>query len=158
MDIKAKKHLGQNFLKNPIFLERIVGDDDLSDISVLEIGPGPGDLTAEILRKRPASLTLVELDDDMIPLLQRRFDGENIDIIQTDVLSVDIVHGELIPHQKSGRCTTKNLPKNYRVYGNIPYYITSPIIYHFLHEVTQVPAVMILTMQKEVADRILARE
>lgn len=71
--LKAKKHLGQNFLKNQSILDTIVGSNNLNNQHIIEIGPGPGDLTAAILKQKPLSLSLIEIDDDMIPLLQERF-------------------------------------------------------------------------------------
>jgi 16S rRNA (adenine1518-N6/adenine1519-N6)-dimethyltransferase len=77
----------------------------------------------------------------MIPLLQERFGKERFHLIHSDVLKVQGI---------------ENTP--YVVYGNIPYYITSPIIHHFLYDIIPAPEKMIITMQKEVADRILARD
>ncbi len=151
MTIQAKKHLGQNFLRNPDILAKIVGIDNLSTTHVVEIGPGPGDLTLEIIKTKPKSLTLVELDGDMIPLLYNRFWKDKFQLIQNDVLKVNI------SNKKSDKNRTLSFDA-YRVYWNIPYYITSPIIHHFLYDVDFAPDVMILTMQKEVADRILARD
>lgn len=158
--IQAKKHLGQNFLRNKKILEKIVWDELLENISVIEVWPGPGDLTAEILQKHPLSLTVIEIDPDMIPLIRERFHGKDITIYKNDVLKVNIswaLHPEtkkwisVIEHE-----TTIKSPAYY-LYGNIPYYITSPILHHFLYEVEMPPLVAVFTMQKEVADRILAR-
>ncbi len=159
--IKAKKHLWQNFLKNTKILEMIVGDTALVDICVIEVWPGPGDLTAEILRRRPRTLSLIELDQDMIPLLENRFRDADLDIYQQDVLHVDVEASDFV-YQKRWITvltdTTKIQLPAYHVYGNIPYYITSPILHHFLYDVTLAPEVAVFTMQKEVADRILARD
>lgn len=160
--IKAKKHLWQNFLKNTKILEMIVGDASLNDACVIEVWPGPGDLTAEILRRRPKTLSLIELDADMIPLLENRFRDADLEIYHHDVLDVDVEAGNSSVPQKKWitiltDATKIKLP-SYRVYGNIPYYITSPILHHFLYDVTLAPEVAVFTMQKEVADRILARD
>lgn len=160
MDIQAKKWLGQNFLKNPKILETIVWDNNLSEIHVVEVWPGPGDLTEKILGKHPLSLTLIELDDDMIPLLVRRFKQEPILIYLRDVLETDIKKGKSLKESHmtiKKEDTTISLPE-YIVYGNIPYYITSPIIYHFLYKVSFPPKTLTFTMQKEVADKILQRD
>lgn len=161
---KAKKYLWQNFLKNPAILQQIVGDN-CTWKHVLEIGPWPGDLTEKILEANPASLTLVELDSDMIPLLKARFPWKNITIYQWDVLNIDVIEQEnkksfSSPLTRGARGVSINieLPKNYDVYGNIPYYITSPIIMKFLYEVTHRPETLTFTMQKEVAERILAKD
>lgn len=158
----AKKHLGQNFLKNKEILNKIVGEESLSNFHIVEVWPGPGDLTAEILSHKPSSLTLIEIDRDMIPLLERRFGAETIDIYIADVLSVDIREGRKTVSKKTG-CSLSEKEKNiilpsYNLYGNIPYYITSPIIHHFFYEVSFLPQKAVFTMQKEVADRIMARD
>lgn len=158
--LKAKKHLGQNFLKNPSILNKIVGEWGLRDTNVIEIGPGPGDLTAAIVRQEPLSLALIEIDDDMIPLLRERFAWENIAIYHQDVLQTNIQESTT-PLTEGQLCTYKNKTIEtppYKLYGNIPYYITSPIIYHILYEIDYAPTSMTITMQKEVAERILARD
>lgn len=159
--IKAKKHLWQNFLKNIKILEMIVGNTPLNNTCVIEVWPGPGDLTAEILRRRPKTLSLIELDQDMIPLLKNRFRDTDLEIYHQDVLHVDIEVGDLA-HQGKWASVLTNVTKiklpSYHVYGNIPYYITSPILHHFLYDVTLAPEVAVFTMQKEVAERILARD
>lgn len=98
----------------------------------------------------------------MIPLLQKRFTEGSVQIYLNDVLNINIVKTEKSQKESRGirvipEIKTIELPR-YHVYGNIPYYITSPIIYHFLYEVDLRPEVMVLTMQKEVAERILARD
>lgn len=158
--LKAKKHLWQNFLKNTSILNKIVGESTLSDTPVVEIGPGPGDLTWVILDKNPLSLSLIEIDNDMIPLLQKRFAWKNIQIYHQDILTTDMREEKIHTWKDYNTMSVhQNEPLNlseYVVYGNIPYYITSPIIYHMLYEVTSLPTCMTITMQKEVADRILA--
>jgi len=151
MTIQAKKHLGQNFLRNKHILEQIVHADTLSGRDILEIGPGPWDLTECLLSKNPKSLTVVEIDSDMIPLLEERF-GDSIRIFHQDVLETHI------SNSVSESTSTIFFPKKYDVYGNIPYYITSPILMHFLYEIEYLPDSLTLTMQKEVAERILARD
>jgi 16S rRNA (adenine1518-N6/adenine1519-N6)-dimethyltransferase len=159
--IKAKKHLWQNFLRNPKILEMIVGDAPLNETHVIEVWPGPGDLTAEIMKKCPLSLTLIELDQDMIPLLEHRFSGSTLELYHQDVLRVNIDSGDSVG-QKTWITVFEDVTKislpSYHVYGNIPYYITSPILHHFLYDVSLAPDVAVFTMQKEVADRILARD
>jgi 16S rRNA (adenine1518-N6/adenine1519-N6)-dimethyltransferase len=94
-NIVAKKHLGQNFLRNHDILKKIVGNDDFSQKNIVEVGPGPGDLTSEILGRHPISLSLIELDHDMIPLILSRFStANNIDLYWSDVLKVNITQGE----------------------------------------------------------------
>lgn len=159
--IKAKKHLWQNFLKNTRILEMIVGDVPLNETHVIEVWPGPGDLTAEIIKRKPKTLHLIELDQDMIPLLENRFRGSTLKLYHQDVLLVNIESGDSV-NQKIWITVLRDITKialpSYHVYGNIPYYITSPILHHFLYDVSIAPDVAIFTMQKEVADRILARD
>lgn len=138
----------------------IVWDESLESISVIEVWPGPGDLTEAIIQRHPQSLTLIELDPDMIPLIQERFHGNSFTIYQNDVLNINIVNWVPVEAKKGihvipGSWIIPSSP--YRVYGNIPYYITSPILHHFLYDVDLAPTVAVFTMQKEVADRILAR-
>jgi 16S rRNA (adenine1518-N6/adenine1519-N6)-dimethyltransferase len=159
--IQAKKYLWQNFLKNKKILATIVWNESLENISVIEVWPGPGDLTEAIIQKHPQSLTLIELDSDMIPLIQERFHGSSFTVYQNDVLNINVVRWPA-PEAKNGIHIILNnwiIPSSsYRVYGNIPYYITSPILHHFLYDVDLAPDIAVFTMQKEVADRILARE
>lgn len=158
--LKAKKHLGQNFLKNQSILDTIVGSNNLNNQHIIEIGPGPGDLTAAILKQKPLSLSLIEIDDDMIPLLQERFLWEKIALYHQDVLQTNIQENTApCLREKFHVYENKTIETpSYKLYGNIPYYITSPIIYHILYEVVYPPTSMVITMQKEVADRILARD
>lgn len=150
-NITAKKHLGQNFLRNKNILDTIVGPGDLSEKDIVEIGPGPWDLTDCLLSRNPKSLQVIEIDSDMISLLRQRF-GEKIQIYHHDVLKINISKNK--PENES----TIVMPSTYSVYGNIPYYITSPILMHFLYEIDHLPDSLTITMQKEVADRILARD
>jgi len=151
--ITAKKHLGQNFLQNKNILDNIISSEDLSQNNVLEIGPGPWDLTECILLKNPHSLTVIEIDPDMVELLEKRFSGQDIHIYQNDVLRVNISNISELKNENS-----ISIPGEYIVYGNIPYYITSPILMHFLYGVSHTPTAMHITMQREVAERILARD
>jgi 16S rRNA (adenine1518-N6/adenine1519-N6)-dimethyltransferase len=156
---KAKKHLWQNFLRNPKILEKIVWWTSLENTNVLEVGPGPWDLTAAILQQKPKTLSLIEIDDDMIPLLQARFADKDMSIYHGDVLSINIIPGEHTPPTWIALKKNTTIPmSDYIVYGNIPYYITSPILQHFLYDIEKKPETIIFTMQKEVADRILARD
>ena len=87
MFIKAKKSLGQNFLIDREVLEKIVSITDITNKEVLEIGPGSGNLTTYILKKKPKKLYVVEKDDDLAILLKEKFDTE-IEIINDDILKV----------------------------------------------------------------------
>lgn len=135
--------LGQNFLKNKSIARKIVGAANLSaDDFVLEIGPGRGILTEELARKAGKVLA-VEIDKVLSNLLLKKFSSKNnIEIVNEDVLKVNLKSYNL-------------KAKSYKVIANLPYYITSPIIRLFL-EAENPPAEMILMIQKEVAERIVA--
>ena len=86
--IKAKKSLGQNFLIDPIILNKIVDLVNIQNKAVLEIGPGTGNLTRHILKKKPKKLIVIEKDNVLALNLQNKF-SEQINIINKDVLEVD---------------------------------------------------------------------
>jgi 16S rRNA (adenine1518-N6/adenine1519-N6)-dimethyltransferase len=132
--------LGQNFLKNDAIVAKIVAAADLKpDDLVLEIGPGKGILTEE-LAKKAGKVVAVEIDKNLGGLLKGKFKGQqNVEIIEGDILKLDL----------------DKLISNYKVVANLPYYITSPIIRLFLESVMP-PTEMILMVQKEVAERIVA--
>ena len=112
MFIKAKKSLGQNFLIEREVLEKIVSITDITNKEVLEIGPGSGNLTTYILKKKPKKLYVVEKDDDLAILLKEKFDTE-IEIINDDILRVS---EDNISDQKLS------------VFGNLPYNISTEIL------------------------------
>jgi 16S rRNA (adenine1518-N6/adenine1519-N6)-dimethyltransferase len=140
---RAKKSLGQNFLIDPNQQRRIVdalqaGPDD----TVLEIGPGQGALTRH-LEASAGRLILVELDDDLAAALRHRYaDNNAISVVHADFMDVDIA-------------TVAGDTGNLIVVGNIPYNITTPIIFRLLeHDIR--PRRIVLMIQKEVAERITA--
>lgn len=146
--LNLSKSLGQNFITDRRVLERIadgagIGGDDL----VIEIGPGIGVLTAE-LAERAAFVTAVEIDGRLVPILNETLsEFSNIQVINQDILKTDI-GGIIEACREEGRFTGK-----VHVTGNLPYYITTPIIMKLLED--RVPADSItVMMQKEVADRI----
>lgn len=142
--MKAKKHLGQNFLKNKSIIDLIVKAGDLtSDDFVLEIGPGMGILTEKLLEK--ATVLAVEKDLDMMDILKTKFqkeiDSGKLILINDDILEIDL---------------DKHLgDKKYKLIANIPYYITGEIIRKFLENKNK-PKKIVLLVQKEVALRIVA--
>ncbi len=146
--LQLSKSLGQNFITDRNILEKIIeGAEIEADDMVIEIGPGIGVLTAE-LAERAAFVTAVEIDGRLIPILEETLSGfNNISIVNQDILKTDL--GKLIDEGKQqGRFTGR-----VHIIGNLPYYITTPIIMKLLEE--QVPADSItVMMQKEVADRI----
>ncbi|MDP1625383.1 MAG: 16S rRNA (adenine(1518)-N(6)/adenine(1519)-N(6))-dimethyltransferase RsmA [bacterium] len=144
----AKKSLGQNFLIS----ERVVGGIVMAgEITpgeqVIEIGPGKGVLTAALLRAG-AHVIAVEKDDRLIPLLATRFKPE---ISRGDLV---LIHGDVL---ESMDAVSIRIKGHYKVIANIPYYITGQIIRQFL-SIDDKPDSMILMVQKEVADRIIARD
>lgn len=137
----AKKHLGQNFLVDEKVFEEILEASNLESAdNIIEVGPGTGFLT-EHLVKKAAHVTAIEKDSDMIFVLNDRFkNAENLELIQEDVLKTRVED-------------TRSGGKDYKVVANIPYYITSPLLKHFLKSDHR-PSLMILLVQKEVAEKI----
>lgn len=148
--ISANKSLGQNFLINDEAVDDIVSSSKIcSDDLVIEIGPGLGTLTKELLEKA-AKVIAIELDTRMIKILNDRFSlYNNFEIINEDVLKVDLE--KLISDQKN------NLPqiKNVKIVANLPYYITTPIIMKLLEDRLNIDTITVM-IQKEVADRIVS--
>lgn len=146
MEIKPKKSLGQNFLRDEKALQKIIDSAELtSDDFVIEVGPGEGVLT-EQLAKYAKKVIAIELDNALVPLLQKKFaNHKNIEIIHADILDINLP--ELLK---------ANNVSDYKVIANIPYYITSPIIRLFLEQTNQ-PEEILLLIQKEVAERIVAK-
>ncbi|MDA7446011.1 16S rRNA (adenine(1518)-N(6)/adenine(1519)-N(6))-dimethyltransferase RsmA [Candidatus Pelagibacter ubique] len=142
MFIKAKKSLGQNFLIDREVLEKIVSITDITNKEVLEIGPGSGNLTTYILKKKPKKLYVVEKDDDLAILLKEKFDTE-IEIINDDILKVS---ESTISEQKLS------------VFGNLPYNISTEILSKWILNIGSNFWFdsLILMFQKEVADRIIS--
>ncbi len=141
-DLFPKKSLGQNFMHDPQALDKIVDSANLtSDDTVVEVGAGTGSLTAK-LSKRVREVFAIELDQRLQPILEDRFDNvSNVYLVFSDVLKTDI--NTLVGNQE------------YTVVANVPYYISSAILWHFL-EAESAPRRMVLTMQYEVAERIVA--
>ena len=142
MFIKAKKSLGQNFLIDREVLEKIVSITDITNKDVLEIGPGSGNLTTYILKKKPKKLYVVEKDDDLAILLKEKFDTE-IEIINDDILKVS---ESTISEQKLS------------VFGNLPYNISTEILSKWILNIGSNFWFdsLVLMFQKEVADRIIS--
>jgi 16S rRNA (adenine1518-N6/adenine1519-N6)-dimethyltransferase len=147
---KPKKRLGQHFLVDEAVLERILSAAELSpgDI-VVEIGPGLGILT-EGLARRGAKVIAVELDSKLVALLKKRLAAfPDVKIIHADILKVT-------PRRLlQDNLTASELTRGYKVIANLPYYITSPVLSHFL-EVQPRPSEMVVMVQKEVGEAIAA--
>lgn len=135
IDVKAKKSLGQNFLTSTSIVEKIVDAAEITEEdTVIEIGPGLGILTNELC-ERAKEVKAIEIDSSLIPRLKLNVHHDNLIIINTDALT-------FVPEEKS-----------YKIVANIPYYITSPLITHFL-TLENPPTTMTIMVQKEVADKI----
>lgn len=140
---KFTKSLGQNFLIDNSVLRDIVEGAEVSEEDyIIEIGPGVGTLTRELL-KRAKSVTAIELDSDLLPILQEELkEYENFNLIHKDALKVDF--NDIIKEEKS-----------VKVVANLPYYVTTPIISKLLTEGVSFHSLTIM-IQKEVAERIAA--
>lgn len=143
-DLKARKRLGQHFLIDEGVLSLIVGTAELSPTDVVvEVGPGLGILTKE-LASRAGRVIAIELDDKLAALLKQTLASfSNVTIVNDDVLGLE--PKDLLKGQRVG----------YKVVANLPYYITSPVLSHFL-EASAKPQTMIVMVQKEVAEAIAA--
>jgi 16S rRNA (adenine1518-N6/adenine1519-N6)-dimethyltransferase len=139
--LEPKKSLGQNFLFDENVLWRIVDAADIApNDQVLEIGPGLGAMT-KLLAQTAVSVTAVELDDSLLPILEDELEPYD---------NVTLIHGDILEQDPAALFTGP-----YRVVANVPYYITGAILRHLLSAQNQ-PTIMVLTVQKEVADRITA--
>ena len=144
--LRPRKELGQHFLTDPGLLRKIVAAADLSrDDTVLEVGPGPGFLTRH-LAGAAGQVVAVELDAGMVGLLRAELAA---------LPGVTIVHGDILQLDPPRLIATTNAPR-YIVVANLPYYISSPAIRHLL-EAEPPPVRLVLTLQLEVAERIVAQ-
>jgi len=147
--IFAKKGLGQNFLKSQKALNQIIeAAGDLKGKTILEIGPGMGSLTDRLVKTSAKKIILIEMDDRLIPILQKKFAEEikigKVEIIHDDIMKVDLKSLGLIKGK-------------YSLIANIPYYITGAIIRNVIGGDTY-PEKAVVLVQKEVAERIIARD
>ncbi|NTW62151.1 ribosomal RNA small subunit methyltransferase A [Candidatus Saccharibacteria bacterium] len=139
MTLQNNKSLGQHWLKDRSVLAHIADCADLQPTdTVLEIGPGLGTLTSELLR-RVGQVIAVEFDADLARKLPAQFPGKNLTVVSGDILKFDLT----------------NLPTGYKVVANIPYYITNKIVKLFTTSANK-PKTMVLLVQKEVAERLAA--
>ncbi len=140
-NVTPKKSLGQNFLFDPAILDRIVKAGEVGPTdTVLEIGPGAGSLTRQLARAA-ARVIAVELDQRLLPVLEYTTgDLPNVTLVPGDILQIDL---------------EQNLNFQYKVIANIPYYLTSALIRHLL-EASIRPSLLVLTVQREVAERLCA--
>ena len=141
--IRAKKSLGQNFLIDKDIINKIVSTVSITDNEILEVGPGTGNLTKEILKNNPSKMYLVEKDNFLAESLKEIMD-ERVVIFNEDILKFD----------------TTSLSKNkIVVFGNLPYNISTEILSTWIVNLKNNYwfSDLILMFQKEVADRIIAK-
>ena len=143
-DFKTKKKFGQNFITDRNLLSAICDDAVLcEDDEVLEIGPGMGTLTEEI-SKRVKKVVSYEIDKDLKEILEGK-NLTNVKFVFEDVMKNSLEEIE------------KNFDKGYKIVANLPYYITTPILFKFLGHSKKLKAVTVM-VQKEVAERMIAKE
>ena len=142
-NIKNDKSLGQHWLRDREILDAIAFSAEIEDGDfVIEIGPGLGTLTSSLLKfaGKNGRILSVEFDENLAKKLPAQFPGKNLEIINADFLDFDL----------------SELPKNYKVAANVPYYITSKIVEKLLTSENK-PSVAALLVQKEVAERMAAK-
>jgi len=141
--IKAKKSLGQNFLVDRNILEKIVSVTQITDKTILEVGPGTGNLTSFILKKKPRKIFVVEKDEDLANHLEETFKNQ-LTIINDDILKIN---------------ESSLFESKVTVFGNLPYNISTEILSKWITNSTEDLWFnnLILMFQKEVADRIIAK-
>ena len=141
----AKKSLGQNFLKDLNVIKKIINLVSIYDQHVLEIGPGKGALTNQILKKNPKSLILIEKDFVLFKELKDKYSSnKKIEIYNEDILKFDL---------------EKKIKKNTIVFGNLPYNISSQILVKFIKFKKWLPkySSLIFMFQKELAEKIVGK-
>lgn len=143
-DIRIQKKYGQNFLTDKNILEKITNAADLTEEDcVLEIGPGLGAMT-RLLCQKAGKVIAVEIDRQLIPVLKETLsEFDNLTIINEDILKVDLFK------LSNDHCDGKP----FKVVANLPYYITTPIIFSLLENDAPVSSITVM-VQKEVADRM----
>ena len=141
--IKAKKSLGQNFLVDRNVLEKIVNVTQITNKTILEVGPGTGNLTSFILKKKPKKIFVVEKDEDLANHLEETFKNQ-LTIINDDILKIN---------------ESSLFESKVTVFGNLPYNISTEILSKWITNSTEDLWFnnLILMFQKEVADRIIAK-
>ena len=152
-DLRARKGLGQHFLIDEDVLQAVTSAAELTSADVvMEVGPGLGVLTKE-LAKQAGWVITIELDSKLATILgQTLASFSNVTIINEDVLQIS--PQAVLQEQKKRFSQAVNL-SSYKVVANLPYYITSPVLRHFL-EASFKPKIMVLMVQKEVAEAIVA--
>ena len=139
--IKPKKSLGQNFLKDQNIINKIIDTTEIKDKVILEVGPGTGNLTEQILKRKPKNIFVIEKDNNLVILLKKKFENK-INIINADILNFD-----------ENSLSDEPL----LVFGNLPYNISTEILIKWILNLNYKKiwfSQLVLMFQKEVADRI----
>ncbi len=141
--IKAKKSLGQNFLIDKNILNKIVNATNIENKIILEIGPGTGNLTSYIIKKKPKKFFVIEKDNELAIYLKKKFNNK-LTIINQDILKID---------------ESNFFKEKVTVYGNLPYNISTEILSKWIINLKDNFwfDCLVLMFQKEVADRIIAK-
>ena len=140
----AKKSLGQNFLIDKNIIRKIINLTDFKNKNVIEIGPGKGALTEEILKNDPRSLSIIEKDNNLANILKKKYDKNNlVEVYKADILKINL---EIL------------IKKNSIIIGNLPYNISSQILVRILRLKKWPPKFksLIFMFQKELAEKIIA--
>ncbi|MDD4923801.1 MAG: 16S rRNA (adenine(1518)-N(6)/adenine(1519)-N(6))-dimethyltransferase RsmA [Dehalococcoidales bacterium] len=155
LDLKARKKLGQHFLVDAEALAAVASAAELNpEDVVIEVGPGLGVLTGELVKQTGAVIS-VELDDRLAEILKKKMSAVgNFTVINRDILKVK--PQELLSEPVAVNAL-KGKPLSYKVVANLPYYITSAVLRYFLEAVPQ-PSVIVVMVQKEVAEAIAAQQ
>ena len=141
--IKAKKSLGQNFLIDRNIIDRITNSVTVQNRTLLEVGPGTGNLTSALLKKNPKKFFVVEKDDELISSLEKKFKDE-----------ITIIHDDILSFNENFLSKDKLV-----VFGNLPYNISTEILCKWILNLDDKKIWfynLVLMFQKEVANRILA--
>ncbi len=141
--IKAKKSLGQNFLIDENIINKISNLVNINNRSILEVGPGTGNLTLSLLKKKPKKFFVVEKDNNLVSILKNKF-NDSLDIINKDILNID----------ENSLCDNQLI-----VFGNLPYNISTEILCKWILNLRDEKiwfSNLVLMFQKEVADRIVS--
>ena len=144
--VKPKKSLGQNFLIDQNIISKIIKIAEIKNNNIVEIGPGTGNLTKKIIENQPNNLFLIEKDKKLTEILKKDFSFiNNIKILNEDIMNFDIEN---------------NIKKNSVILGNLPYNISSQILVRLIKFNSWLPNYkkLVLMFQKEVADKILAKQ
>lgn len=149
---RLSKSLGQNFLTDKNIIDRIIEGSQITENDlVIEIGPGVGVITREAAAAA-SKVIAVEIDSNLIPILEETLgDLDNVEVINRDILKTDL--NRLIEEEKAADPQITGV----RIIGNLPYYITTPIIMKILEDGVKADSMTVM-MQKEVGDRIMAEE